>query len=184
MLFNQGMEISERLLSDDLQVVMLPERVRYSLRLKKGDVAAAEKISGLKLARKIGGSHIKAEHSIMCLGPDEWLIVAKPKAAAPLKKALAKIEASFICSVVDISHRNVRFSISGAQCENAVNLGCPLDLSLGSFPVGKATRTVFENAPIILIRTGQAQFELECWRSYGSYVTGFMERFAADLAAQ
>lgn len=184
MLFDQGLKISATLNTDALKVMLLPERVRYSVRLKKPDVAAAEKASGIKLPRKIGASNMRPGQFVMCLGPDEWLIIAEPKQAPRLEKAFSKIEKSFTCSVTDISHRNVCFGIMGTHFEEAVNIGCPLDISLKAFPVGKVTRTVYESAPIILMRTGETHFGIECWRSYGTYVTGFMERFAADLSAR
>lgn len=184
MLFDQGLELSDRLSTDALKVMLLPERVRYSLRIKKTDIAAAAKMSGLKLPRKIGGSDMKPDQFTMCLGPEEWFVIADPKEDARLKKAFAKLEKAFTISITEVSHRNICFGVMGEHFIEAVNMGCPLDLSLDAFPVGKVTRTVFESAPIILMRTGETHFGIECWRSYGPYISGFMERFAADLAAR
>ena len=183
MLFDQGIELSDSLNSDALKVFLLPERVRYSLRVKKADLAAAEKMSGLKLPRKVGGSNMKPNQFVMCLGPDEWFVIAEPKESPRLQKAFAKLEKAFTLSITDVSHRNVCFGIMGGKFAEAVNIGCPLDLSLKAFPVGKVTRTVFETAPIILMRTGENHFGIECWRSYGPYIAGFMERYAADIDA-
>ncbi len=182
--FDQGLEIPESLQSDALKVMLLPERVRYNIRAAKTDLTAIEKMAGIKLPRKIGASNMKPDMFSMCLGPDEWFIIADPKNKSKLETAFAKLEKSFTVSIVDVSHRNVCFGIMGEKFKEAVNIGCPLDLSIDAFPVGKCTRTIFENAPIILMRTGENHFGMECWRSFAPYIAGFMGRYATDLAAE
>lgn len=167
--------------TDALTVNLMPERCRYSLRVKPADLSAFKKASKLELPARIGKSHMGKDMFIFCLGPDEWLIIAGTKAQAKLDKLFTRMTKKFGFSYTDISHRNVALIVMGSKASEAVNAGCPLDLSLGSFPVGKATRTVFENAPILLMRTGEDQFTIECWRSYGPYLRDFMTRIASAL---
>lgn len=176
MLFDQALDIPEALETEALTVNLLPERLRFSVRLKKGDVAAIKKLSGVKFPVKIGKTDVTAARSIHCLGPDEWLIIADPKEKAKLTKAFAKIDKDFVVSVTDISHRNIGFGLKGPKAARAINAGCPLDLSLEVFPVGKTTRTIFESAAIILTRTGEDTFSLECWRSFAPYLRDFFVR--------
>ncbi len=183
MKFDQGLTLPEILSGNDLKIMLLPEKVRYSLRIKPSDIAAVNKASGLKLPRKIGGSNLGKDQFVMCLGPDEWFVVANVDARDRLEKIFAKLEKSFTLSITDVSHRNICFGLMGADAVKAVNIGCPLDLSLEHFPVGKVTRTVFESAPIILTRTGEDNFGIECWRSFAPYIRGFFERYATDKAA-
>lgn len=72
-------------------------------------------------------------------------------------------------SLVDISHRNVAFHISGDGAAHLINVGCPLDLDLAAFPVGKCTRTIFERAEIVLMREADTAFHVEIWRSFAPY---------------
>ena len=176
MLFDQALEIPDSLKTDRLTLMLMPERLRYSVRLKKTDLTAIRKLSGLKFPPKIGRTDMSAGIFILCLGPDEWLIIADPKEQGKLTKAFAKIEKSYTVSITDISHRNIGFGLMGSEAVKAINVGCPLDLSLDAFPIGKTTRTVFESTAIILTRTGEAEFGIECWRSFAPYLRDFFKR--------
>lgn len=178
MLFDQDISIPETLVTDALAVALIDERVRYSLRVKPEDVTTFGTLSDVKLPGKIGATKSLKTQTIAKLGPDEWIIVAGASRAAKLTQGFDKVAGELVCSVTDISHRNVGFEISGPDAVNAINVGCALDLRLDHFPVGKATRTLFENAPILLIRTGEQKFHLECWRSFGPYMRDFLAKFA------
>ena len=176
MLFDQALDIPESLNTDSLKLILMPERIRYSLRIKKSDLAAIKKASGLKLPTKIGKTDMSSEVHALCLGPDEWLIIADPIEKGKLGKAFAKIEKDYVVSITDISHRNIGFTVIGTKAVKTINVGCPLDLSLEAFPVEKATRTVFESTSIILTRTSEDSFNIECWRSFAPYLRDFFAR--------
>ncbi len=181
MLFSQDINISEALQTNALSMTLMDEKTRYSLRIKPKDLAAFKKASGLKLPAKIGQSIRTSAHSYLCLGPDEWIVITANENRNNLREIFVNMTAKFTYSYVDVSHRNIGFVLSGEQVENAINIGCPLDLSLDTFPIGKVTRTVFENAPIMVLRTGTTEFQLECWRSFAPYICGLFDRFAMDL---
>lgn len=178
MLFSQAIDIPESLNTDELKLILMPECLRYSIRIKKTDLTAVKKLGGLKLPTKIGSTDISAARSILCLGPDEWLIIADPKERTHFNKAFAKIEKDYAVSITDVSHRNVAFGIMGPLAVKTINVGCPLDLSLDAFPVGKTSRTIFESASIILTRRGENDFVIECWRSFAPYLRDFFARIA------
>ena len=182
MLFDQAIDIPESLNSNELKLILLPERLRYSVRVKPSDVTAIKKASGLKFPSKIGASDMSMTQFILCLGPDEWLIIADPKEKVKLTKALTKIQDGYTVSVTDVSHRNIGFSLLGPRAVKMLNAGCPLDLSLEAFPVGKTTRTVFESASIVLTRTGEDHFAIECWRSFAPYLRDYFKRIAETHA--
>jgi len=162
MLFDQALDIPDSLKTDELKVTLMPESLRYSVRIKTSNLKAVKKLSGLNFPSKIGKTDRSKAQVILCLGPDEWLIIADPKEKTKLAKTFAKIEKDYVVSVTDISHRNIGFGITG-----------PL-------AVGKTTRTVFESASIILIRTGENDFGIECWRSFAPYLCDFFVRIAND----
>ena len=180
LVIDQAIDIPDRLKTDELRLMLMGEKLRYNVRLKTADLSAIKKSSGLKFPSKIGQSDMSKTQVILCLGPDEWLIIADPKNAAKLSKTLAKIAKDFTVSITDISHRNIGFGLIGPRAVEALNVGCPLDLSLESFPIGKTTRTVFESAGIILTRTGEDNFGIECWRSFAPYLRDFFARIAGD----
>jgi len=176
MLFDQDIVVPETLMSDALSVRLMDERARYNLRLKSGDLPAFKKATGLALPRKVNASSVDNDTSCFCLGPDEWVVITYIKLKTKLDKSLAKAGKDFVCSVTDISHRNVAFDISGPESVSLINVGCPLDLSLENFPVGKVTRTVFESVSIMLLRTGEESFHVECWRSFAPYLRDYFKR--------
>ena len=64
-----------------------------------------------------------------------------------------------------------------------VNAGCPQDLSLDAFPVGACSRTILGKVEIVLLRTAEDAFRVECWRSFSDYVWAFLTEAAKDAAA-
>ena len=105
------------------------------------------------------------------LGPDERLLLGSADAAAEMHGLLQRALAGVAHSLVDISHGQVGFEVSGARAALALNTGCPLDLDPASFPIDMCTRTVFAKAQIVLWRTGAMAFRLETARSFAPYVT-------------
>jgi sarcosine oxidase subunit gamma len=119
----------------------------------------------------------KGGRAALWLGPDEWLVIddagGDPAADCARAKALH--------SAVDISHRNVAILVSGPAAEDVISAGCPQDLSLESFPVGAASRTVLGKIEIVLLRTGEDAFRVECWRSFSDYAFTFLAEAARSL---
>ncbi len=162
-----------------VKVAVLPPAHRISLRAPTQSVAALSKALGLTLPQKPKGSAAKGTRTALWLGPDEWLVI-DDGAKDPLD-ACASVDA--LHSAVEISHRNVAFSVTGAGAENTISAGCPQDLSLAVFPVGACSRTVLGKAEIVLLRTAEDAFRVECWRSFSDYVYGFLTEAARDAAA-
>lgn len=185
MLFDQGVSVAPTLQAGTrLQVQLMAERVRLSVRFNLADFTELKKASGLKLPRHIGKTRQTEDMVCYCLGPDEWYMVAMPAIGMKLKKNLLKLARKFPLSVSDISHRQIGFELSGSAVEAALSVGCALDMSVNAFPVGYATRSVFESVPVLIIRTDKTRFLVECWRSYGPYLHDFWVRaMCVDAAA-
>jgi sarcosine oxidase subunit gamma len=84
-------------------------------------------------------------------------------------------------SLVDISHRNTAFDVSGPAAETLLASGVLLDLNVASFPVGMATRTIFSKAEIILWRNDASTFNLSVWRSFVPFVWGLLHEASEEL---
>jgi sarcosine oxidase subunit gamma len=152
-------------------IVPRPLALKLSLRVPESAIADAGAAFGLDLPTQPCRSVTSGTRSALWLGPDEWMIVDE-NAEAPVPALAAP------GSVVDISHRNCTIEISGALAEPTLAAGCPLDLALPSFPVGKCTRTVLAKAEIILWRTGEQAFRVDCWTSFAEYVFTYLSRAA------
>jgi sarcosine oxidase, subunit gamma len=172
-------------------VSVLPPAERVSLRAPAASIAALSKGLGVTLPQTpktaalskgggIFGPRARAwTRAALWLGPDEWLIIDDGG-----RDPLADCQAVKVPhSAVGISHRNVGISVSGPAAAATVNSGCPQDLSLPAFPVGACSRTVLGKAEIVLWRTAEDTFRVECWRSFSDYVFVFLSEAARDAAA-
>jgi sarcosine oxidase subunit gamma len=162
----------------DAKLATLPPAHRISLRAPEASVATLSEALGLVLPQKPKTSASKDSRTALWLGPDEWLVIDEK--SDPLE-ACAGVEA--LHSAVGISHRNVAISVAGPGAANTINAGCPQDLSLAAFPVGACSRTILGKVEIVLLRTGDDAFRVECWRSFSDYVFTFLDEAARDAAA-
>ncbi len=162
-----------------VKLAVLPPAHRIALRAPAASVAALSKALGVTLPVKPKSSASKGSRAALWLGPDEWLVL-DDGAKGPAEDC-ARITA--LHSAVGISHRNVGISIAGPGAANTINAGCPQDLSLAIFPVGACSRTILGKIEIVLWRTAEDAFRVECWRSFSDYAFGFLTEAARDAAA-
>ena len=154
-----------------------PPTFRVNLRARDDAVASLQAALGLALPRHPKTSITEDQRSALWLGPDEWLVI-DPE-ADPMTD-LAGVDA--LHSAVDISHRNVGILVVGPRAADALEHGCPQDLSLEAFPVGACSRTIFGKAEIVLWRGKVDAFRVECWRSFAPYVMDFLAEATRDAS--
>ncbi len=65
----------------------------------------------------------------------------------------------------------------------ALSAGCPLDLRVSAFPVGMATRTIFDKAEIVLWRREERAFRVEVWRSFAAYLVAALTEAARGASS-
>ncbi|MEK1886568.1 MAG: sarcosine oxidase subunit gamma [Phyllobacterium sp.] len=160
-----------------VSVTLAENATRVSLRARPDAIAALSKALGLTLPTKPKSTAVNGSRAALWLGPDEWLLI--DDAESGLLADLAKVKVMH--SAVDISHRNVGIVVSGKGAEGVVNGGCPQDLSLRAFPAGAVSRTVLGKIEIVLWRTTENTFRVECWRSFSPYAFAFLQESARDI---
>lgn len=152
---------------------------RVSLRADPSGATALSKALGLELPLLPKTSARNDRGRLVAwLGPDEWLII--DEAGDPMAD-LAK--AKVLLSAVDISHRNTAILVSGKGARGTLEAGCPQNLGAAVFPVGAASRTVMGKIEVVIIRTGETEFRVECWRSFSDYAFAFLSEAARDCLA-
>lgn len=161
-----------------VQLAAAPAARRISLRAAADAVEALSQSLGLALPQKPKTSASNGQRMALWLGPDEWLVI--DEADGDLVGQAASSGA--LHSATDVSHRNTAILVSGPGAALALNGGCPLDLALKSFPVGACARTLFGKIEIVLLRTGEEAFRVECWRSFSEYAFGLLREAAEDAA--
>lgn len=162
-----------------VRVVVLPTAERISLRAPAASLAALSKAVGMSLPTKPKTSAANGSRTALWLGPDEWLVI--DEGGGDLLADCAKVKQ--LHSAVGISHRNVAIAVVGANAESTLSAGCPQDLSLTVFPVGACSRTILGKVEIVLLRTAEDAFRVECWRSFSDYAFAFLSDAAKDAAA-
>lgn len=152
---------------------------RLSLR-GSDTMAAALAAIGVSLPPRINQSDGEAI-SVLRLGPDEYLVVAHEGESDPearsddLRRRMAAALGGQPHALVDVSHRQTAIDLSGWRSSDVLSCFVPLDLDLESYPVGMATRTIFEKMEIVLWRRGADAFRVEVWRSFAPYVLNLLD---------
>lgn len=173
--------VADGVQASEFGLVQALPAARFSLRLSPDDAAEVSTAAGFGLAQPMNGV-VGEEKLSLRLGPDEWLLIAENQNAERLADELATALNGKRFSVVDISQRNVALQLSGTRATDVLNTGCPLDFLPTSFPSGMATRTVFAKCDVIVAKTDEVPvFRLECWRSFGRYLEGYLRNSARLL---
>lgn len=161
----------------------LPPALRFILQ-GDGDVrAAAGQALGVTLSDEPCRARTNGGRAALWLGPDEHLLLGAASESDSLAGDLTAALAGRPHSLVDVSHRQLAFEVSGRHATALLSVGCPLDLDLKQFPTGMCTRTLFAKAEIVLWRTGDKSFRLEVWRSFADYVARTFIEASRDFPA-
>lgn len=152
---------------------------RAIIRCGENDIDLVSDRIGIALPRAACRSVHDSGLSALWLGPDEWLILNATPADSWVSELSAQLD-GVLCSVVDVSHRQVALSVHGPRAEDILATGCALDLSIAAFPVGMCTRTMFAKAEVVLWRIGAANFHLEVWRSFSRYVEAMLREAESE----
>jgi sarcosine oxidase subunit gamma len=162
----------------DFSLGIMPSAARFILRGDGSIASSMGKIFGAPLPQKPCRATQVERRTAMWLGPDEWLLIAEDEDAAKLFGTLEGSVESQPHSLVDVSHRQIGLIAQGRCAARVINAGCPLELSLGAFPVNMAVRTILAKAEIVLRRRSDDQFHIEVWRSFADYVSAFLTEAA------
>jgi sarcosine oxidase, subunit gamma len=171
--------------SGSVVIQPLPPRARFSLRLDPALLATTGPIAGLTLDMAINRRTASGGRAALRLGPDEWLLSGTEREAAQIAVDVGAALAGLHHGLVDVGHHYVALSVSGPRAADAINSGCPLDLSPAAFPAGSATRTLLGKAEVVLAKTDDVPaFEVACGRSFAAYVHDFLLEAARELGVR
>ena len=155
-----------------------PPAARFILRGGEAVRVACGMVFGAEPPSELGPAGEGAGRAALWLGPDEWLLIADGANAADIGGVLESVLEGTAHSLVDVSHRQIGLIASGPAAARVLNAGCPLDLDPHAFPVGFATRTLFDKIEIVLWRRAEATFHIEVWRSFAPYLVSSLAEAA------
>lgn len=162
------------------RVTVQPGPGRLSLRARKAALPALGVALGLTLPTRIGQRATGDGIEAICLGPDEWTILAPTDAVAALLAASAGVGQPH--SLVDISGREITLQIDGPRAAALLTLACPRDID--TIPVGEGRRTVFDGATVVLWRDAENSFRMDIWNSFAAHLAQLLKTGARELAAE
>ena len=149
----------------------LPPASRFVLRGGQEALAAAADALGLQNSETPCRAVHDDVRAALWLGPDERLLIGPADGSPEMEGLLQRALTGRPHSLVETSHAQTAFELSGLRAAVALNIGCPLDLDQAAFPVDMCTRTVFAKAQVVLWRTGPETFRVETARSFAPFVT-------------
>jgi sarcosine oxidase subunit gamma len=164
---------------DRLKLAVAQDCARFSLRVRPQALARAGKAFGCAMPGQIGGLASSGDRLALCLGPDEWFLIAPTAAADAVRDRFATVmEGSF--SLVEVSHREVGVEVRGTAATLALSSVCALDLH--SMPSGSATRTILDKVPAVLIKHGPDHYRIEVWQSFASHLWTMLAAVSREIA--
>ncbi len=171
---SQSSPLDSAVISAGPMLVMAPasDCTRLSLRISRKNLSKAAAAFGQDIPKEIGELSSAGENMALCLGPDEWLLLASEDAGEEIATRFAEMREQTAHSLVDVSHRTVAIDISGPAAAMVLNAGCPLNLD--TMAVGGCTRTVLDKAEIILMKRAKQHYRVEIVRSFAEYVWRFL----------
>lgn len=157
-----------------------------SLRVDPSSPAAGavEGVLGVALPRTVGEVTSHGQHSVLWLGPDEWLVVSQ-MAAEVLVPALTEGVAGAHAAIVDVSANRTVLELQGAAARAVLEKGCPVDLHPRAFGPGHAVSTTLARIPVLLWQVGPQAYRLLPRVSFADYVARWLldagQEFASDF---
>ena len=164
-------------------VANAPPACRWVLRCAAAVPPELASALGCPLPTTINTARDAGERAALMLGPDEWLLLAPEADGVALDMAFAAVLSGYSHSLVDVAHRQLALVLEGPRVELVLNAGVPLDVDIAAFPVGTATRTLFDKAEIVLWRTGADSFRIETARSLLPYLRAMLAEVLTELSA-
>ena len=152
----------------------VPQLARFVLRAHADGLKRAASAWGLEVPAILRASSSQDRH-LLWQGPDEYLLLALVRDVDEIKASLAAVMDGHPYSLVEVSHRNQAFLLTGERVEQLLATGLMLDLSVHAFPVGMTTRTLFAKADITLWRKDLQTFHVEIGRSFAPYMIGLLK---------
>ncbi len=154
---------------------------RFSLRIARAHLEKAGEVFGQDIPADIGGMSSTARKTALCLGPDEWLLMAPESEREGIAARFTGLSEHTTHSLVNVGHRTIGIDVSGPAAALALNAGCPLDLD--NFPIGGGARTILDKAEIILMRFERERYRLEIVRSFAEFVWNFLSDAGREFDA-
>lgn len=147
-----------------------------------------EGVLGVPLPRSVGEVTRQGAHTVLWLGPDEWLVVSQMKpetlvdGVAGGSGGLRAAARHGHASVVDVSANRTVLELAGPGARDVLEKGCPADLHPRSFGDDTAIATTLARVPVLVWKVDANLFRVLPRASYASYVASWLLDAVQELA--
>jgi sarcosine oxidase subunit gamma len=166
-----------------------PHRCQVNLRGKAADQAFLARVLsaiGLNLPMVANTTTSDGGITAIWLGPDEWLITARPGREAEIAGKLQDAVAGLFAAVTDVSEARTVIAVAGPRARDLMAKATSLDLHPRVFRAGLCAQTGFARATMILLQTaddgaaGGPAYEIFIADSFADYAWQWLEAAGAD----
>jgi len=166
-----------------------PHRCQVNLRGKIDDPTFAARVAsaiGLALPAVPNTTTSDGGITALWLGPDEWLITARPGREAEIAGKLQDALAGLFAAATDVSDARTVIAVAGPRARELMAKATSLDLHPRVFRAGLCAQTGFALVSMILLQTldddapGGPAYEIFIADSFADYAWRWLEAAAAD----
>lgn len=161
-----------------LDVTALETEARFNLRARSNALEDISKALGFALPTRMGDVADSRDRCVICVAPDEWLLSAPLGQRSEIKAVFDK--ATLPLSLVEITDRECGFRISGSKAAYTLKAACPHNVS--EMTVNTATRTLFEQADVTVLRESETSYRLQMLRSWSVHVASLLAVIGREVA--
>ncbi|MBE9552804.1 MAG: sarcosine oxidase subunit gamma [Proteobacteria bacterium] len=170
--------------ADTAVIVEHPHLGKINLRGDSGDQAFMDAVAeavGAAPPVEANTTVAAGKHSILWLGPDEWLVVTPADKQGEAEAALAGALEGQHASIVDGTDARTTIRLHGANARNVLMKSCPLDLHPRVFGPGQCAQSILAKADVLI-------HQLDDTPTYDIYVlcsfSGYLWDWLADAAKE
>jgi sarcosine oxidase, subunit gamma len=145
----------------------------------KGFTSKVGKMLGIILPLEVGKIAIKEEISIICTGPNEWLIVSNKsieenESIFELENILYEnISKKDLGAVTNVTDQFVIFSLKGSNIYEVLSKSSPFNLD--TLLDNTSAQTLLNNIDITIVKKNNENIELLVRRSFSEHLWGWIK---------
>ena len=144
-------------------------------------VRKIEAFLGTPLPRTCGKVSREGAHTVVWMGPDEWLVVSLLEAGAMVDGLRAAADGGH-AAIVDVSANRTVLELAGHGAREVLEKGCPADLHPREFADDAAITTTLARIPVLLWKVDATSFRLLPRASFAPYVATWLLDAMQELA--
>jgi sarcosine oxidase subunit gamma len=158
-----------------VRLLEVPYLTMVSVRVDPASETAQriESVLGTPLPRSCGEVTAHDQHSVLWLGPDEWLVISQADAEEVLDVLRAAVAGDH-AAIVDVSANRTVLDLIGHSAREVLEKGCPVDLHPRAFADGTAVATTLARVPVVLWKVDATTFRLLPRSSFAQYVARWL----------